>query len=83
MGYVFSHWHPHIHSLTHDNRTVNVAHAIDSSLPAGNPSADLSKAKYPLRYDNAKSRSLLGVKYRTMEETARDIIVQFKEKGWL
>lgn len=62
---------------------VNVAHAIDSSLPAGDPAADLSKVTYPLKYDTSKSRNLLGLKYREKEETAKDIIAQFREKGWV
>lgn len=62
---------------------ANVAHKIDSRLPAGNPSADLSKANYVLVYNNSKGVKILGMKYRSMEETARDILEQAREKGWI
>ncbi|KAI0342095.1 NAD-P-binding protein [Trametopsis cervina] len=63
---------------------VNVAHAQDNSLPAGNPDADLSKAVYQMRYSSEKAARILGItKYRTMEETTRDILAEFKKRGWI
>ncbi|KAI0342089.1 NAD-P-binding protein [Trametopsis cervina] len=62
---------------------VNVAHAQDSNLVAGDPNADLSKVFYPMRYDTSKADRVLGIKYRTMKETTKDILGQFREKGWI
>ncbi|KAI0085140.1 NAD(P)-binding protein [Irpex rosettiformis] len=63
---------------------VNAAHAQDSSLPAGNPNADISKAVYQMKYSNEKAARILGsTKYKTKEETTRDILVSYREKGWL
>ncbi|KAI0766552.1 NAD-P-binding protein [Irpex lacteus] len=63
---------------------VNVAHAQDSSLPAGDPNADISKALYQMKYSNEKAGRILGLKkYKTKEETTKDILISFREKGWL
>ena len=63
---------------------MNVAHEQDGSLPAGNPKADLSKAVYQMKYSNEKAARILGIKkYRGKQETTRDILALFREKGWL
>ena len=36
-----------------------------------------------MRFDASKSKKLLGLEYRTMEQTAKDTISQFQEKGWI
>ena len=36
-----------------------------------------------MRFDASKSKKLLGLEYRTMERTTKDIISQFQEKGWM
>lgn len=35
-----------------------------------------------IQYDVSKAKQVLGMKYRTMEETTRDSLVDFKQRGW-
>ncbi|KAI0777496.1 NAD(P)-binding protein [Trametes elegans] len=62
---------------------VSAAHRVDSSLPAGNTSYDPSKATHLIQYAPEKQRKLLGIKFRTLEETTKDTIEDFKARGWL
>ena len=62
---------------------ATIAHSIDARLPAGDASYDAAKAVYAMRFDASKSKKLLGLEYRTMEQTTKDIISQFQEKGWI
>ncbi|GJE89213.1 aldehyde reductase [Phanerochaete sordida] len=62
---------------------VNTAHALEPSLPAGNTAYDPKTAVYHTSFDNSKSRRVLGIEYRTMEECTRDSLAQFKAKGWM
>lgn len=77
-----SHPHPLLRPCTHASPAVSVAHKIDPSLPAGDTSYDPSKARYMSHFDNAKSKRVLGLEYRTIEECTRDSLKQFKELGW-
>ncbi|KAI0348405.1 NAD-P-binding protein [Trametopsis cervina] len=61
---------------------LNIAREIDPSLPAGDTDFDLSKAVYNLKFDNAKSRKLLGLTYIDKKTTAKDLLAQFKERGF-
>ncbi|KAH9855687.1 NAD-P-binding protein [Lenzites betulinus] len=61
---------------------VNAAHEFEPSIPA-NPSYDRSKADFPLTYDNTKARTVLGIKFRTIEETTKDTLEDLKAHGWL
>ncbi|KAK6995949.1 D-lactaldehyde dehydrogenase [Favolaschia claudopus] len=36
----------------------------------------------PVSYDASKSVRILGMKYRDMEETARDVVSDYEERGW-
>lgn len=36
-----------------------------------------------IRYNVAKAARILDLKYFTIEQTTRDILEQFKERGWL
>ncbi|KAK7013736.1 D-lactaldehyde dehydrogenase [Favolaschia claudopus] len=36
----------------------------------------------PVSYDASKSVRILGIKYRDMEETARDVVSDYEERGW-
>ncbi|KAK0194726.1 hypothetical protein F5146DRAFT_926509 [Armillaria mellea] len=38
--------------------------------------------KYAIIFDTSKEKRLLGLKFRTMEETARDILSDFDSRGW-
>jgi len=47
--------------------------------PKGIP--ELEKV-HNIQYDTAKERRIFGIKFRTMEETSRDTLENFAEKGW-
>ena len=49
----------------------------------GNTSYDPSKVKHPSSFNNGKSITVLGMKYRSFEECAVDTIKDFEAKGWL
>ncbi|KAK6995956.1 D-lactaldehyde dehydrogenase [Favolaschia claudopus] len=36
----------------------------------------------PVSYDTSKSVRILGMEYRDMEETARDVVNDYEERGW-
>ena len=54
--------------------------SLPKTIPKGKPGSGKS-VKYQMWFDNTKSRKVLGMTYRPMEETARDIIVDFKRRG--
>ena len=60
---------------------VNVAREVEPNLP-GN-SRVLPNPQYSCRFDASKAAKLLGVEYTSMEETAREILSQFREVGWI
>ena len=39
--------------------------------------------KHPIIVSNSKSVSILGMKYRTTQETTIDTLKDFETKGWL
>jgi hypothetical protein len=77
---------------------VDAANAVVQSaypgleIAKGQPGAGSGApgAVHQVRYDTAKAARVLGighgdgvdVRYRTEEETARDVLVDAKEKGW-
>ncbi|KAK7692465.1 hypothetical protein QCA50_004090 [Cerrena zonata] len=61
---------------------VNAARKSSSSISAGNTAYKAADTIYPIDINPAKSVELLGMKYRTMDETARDILEDFAKKGW-
>lgn len=69
--------------LTSHVRLVNAARKVEPALPAGNTSYKVEDAVYQFRYDASKSTHILGLKYRTIDESAADTVKQFKEKGWI
>ncbi|EIW55904.1 NAD-P-binding protein [Trametes versicolor FP-101664 SS1] len=62
---------------------VSVAHKIEPTLSAGNTSYDPSKVKFPTTYDNTRAKTVLGIKFRTVADTTKDTIEDFKARGWL
>ncbi|KAI0349758.1 NAD-P-binding protein [Trametes cingulata] len=62
---------------------VNAARRYSKKIPPGEPSYDRSKAVFPAIYNTEKSRRILGIEYRSLEETTRDSVEDFKAKGWL
>ncbi|OJT09208.1 hypothetical protein TRAPUB_14345 [Trametes pubescens] len=62
---------------------LTAAHKIEPTLPAGNTSYDPSQAKFEIAYDNTRAKTVLGIKFRTMAETTKDTLEDFKARGWL
>ncbi|OJT14835.1 hypothetical protein TRAPUB_8629 [Trametes pubescens] len=62
---------------------VSAAHRLEPKLPAGNTAYDPSKATHLFQYAPEKERRLLGVPFRTLEQTTKDILDDFKARGWL
>lgn len=62
---------------------VSIAHRLYPQLPAGDTSYDPASAKYMVRYVPDKERKLLGIKFKTMEETTKDTLEDCKSRGWL
>ncbi|KAI0337610.1 NAD(P)-binding protein [Trametopsis cervina] len=58
-----------------------IARQIDPSLPEG-PAFDLATAFWPIRAGAAKAQRILGLKLRSVDETVKDSLAYFKEKGW-
>ncbi len=52
-------------------------------VPAGEPSYKLEESVYFAKFNAEKSQKILGLKYRSMEETAKDTAAEFKNRGWL
>ena len=52
-------------------------------IRAGNTSYDPATATFMLAYVPDKQRKLLGVQFRSLEETTKDTLEDFKAKGWL
>jgi nucleoside-diphosphate-sugar epimerase len=66
---------------------VNAANTLAQSFPNLNlPRGYPEKAKntvHLILYDTAKADRILKLKYRSMEETTRDTLNDFEERGWL
>ena len=58
---------------------MNVAHTIHDKLPVGNTAFDPTNPGYGYRFKASLSVELLGMKYRNMELTTRDILEQLKD----
>ncbi|KAI0088794.1 NAD(P)-binding protein [Irpex rosettiformis] len=61
---------------------VRAAHNIDNSIPDRMPEYDVDNVVHPITFDNTKSKELLGQTYIDRETCTRDMLAQFKEKGW-
>ncbi|KAF8996443.1 hypothetical protein BDQ17DRAFT_1429725 [Cyathus striatus] len=67
------------------NVLVDVANALNPSpplsdpLPKGFPGLERRQL---IKFDTSKSERILGMKYRSMEETARDVLFDFVSRGW-
>ncbi|KAJ2973760.1 hypothetical protein NUW54_g12004 [Trametes sanguinea] len=62
---------------------VSAAHRFDNRLPAGNKSYDPTKVVHLIQYSPDKERRILGIQFRSLEETTKDTIEDFKARGWL
>lgn len=50
-------------------------------LPVGEPGGG-NKKPYLIGFDGNKAKRILGLNYRGMEETMRDILVECEQRGW-
>lgn len=63
---------------------VNASRLHSHKIPAGEPEAyDPAKIVQLVSYNAEKSQRMLGIRYRTLEETSKDVIEDFKARGWL
>lgn len=51
-------------------------------MPKGNPGYGVH-LKFKQVYDSKRAREVLGIQFRDKSATAKDIIVDFKGRGWL
>ncbi|KAI0074846.1 NAD-P-binding protein [Panus rudis PR-1116 ss-1] len=61
---------------------VNAARKISPAVPVGNQNYKPENAVHDVVLDATKSVKLLGMTYRSMEETTHDILENFTQKGW-
>ena len=62
---------------------VNHAHKLDSTVPEGAAATyKPEEAVHWLVYDNSKERRIFGIDLIGKEESTRDMLAVFKEKGW-
>lgn len=57
--------------------------SLQDHLPKGSPELTSGEVTHFVKFDNAKSRRVLGLKYRAKEDTARDILEDARERGWV
>ncbi|KAI0646141.1 NAD-P-binding protein [Trametes meyenii] len=63
---------------------VSTAHRLEpSKIPPGNETYNPSTAKHLVHYKVDKERRILGMEFRSLEETSRDILYQFMYNKWL
>lgn len=62
---------------------MNAAKKFHASIPSGDETYDPQKAVHQTTFDTSKADRLLALKFLSLEESTRDIIEQFKGKGWI
>jgi len=62
---------------------VNAAREAGFQTPVSDDSYDPSKAVHHIMYDTSKAARLLGLKYRSIKESTKDMIDDFKARGWI
>ncbi|KAI0716138.1 NAD(P)-binding protein [Cerioporus squamosus] len=62
---------------------VDAARRVTDKIPAGEPSYKKEKIVYSTVYNTEKSRKVLGLSYRSLEETAEDTIRDLESRGWV
>lgn len=66
---------------------MDVANSINPSpipshtLPKGVPGAG-ADAVYLFQFDTTKQARILGIKFRSKEDSARDLLEDFERRGW-
>ncbi|KAH9916175.1 uncharacterized protein B0H18DRAFT_1107716 [Fomitopsis serialis] len=62
---------------------LNAARKFYPNVPVGDETYDPATTTHLTTFDTSKADRLLGQKYLTLEESTRDILEQFKSKGWI
>ncbi|CCM04250.1 uncharacterized protein FIBRA_06417 [Fibroporia radiculosa] len=62
---------------------ITAAHKVDAQLPAGDESYDPTSVTHMIQFDTSKATRIFGLKLRTLEESTRDMIEDFKARGWI
>ena len=64
--------------------SVDIVHKLyPKKVPAGDPSFKLEESIYFAKFNAEKSRTILGLKYRSMEDTAKDATADLRKRDWL
>ena len=71
--------------ISHDRifRAVDAARRYAEQIPPGNPSYSIEDAVFLSRYSADKSKKVLGLEYRRLEEMTKDIVDDLRSRGWL
>lgn len=67
---------------SNDDTIVHSAHKADPSIPNRVPDYDADNVDFPITFDNTKSKQILGITYIDRDTSTKDMVAQFKEKGW-
>jgi hypothetical protein len=59
---------------------IDVVHKLDPSRPIGYP--DQPRQEPKILFDTSKAKRILDLQSRPKEETAKDILDFFKQRGW-
>ncbi len=62
---------------------ANAARRYTDKVSTVDDGFDPTKATFPVTYNVEKGSRILGIRYRTVEETAKDTVEDLKTKGWL
>ena len=63
--------------------TVDAASKFYPNVSPRDETYDPKKAVHLANYDTSKAAKLLGLKYRSIEEGTKDMVEDFKAKGWI
>jgi hypothetical protein len=59
-----------------------VGKSIYPDLPRGNTEYDATQVVHMASLDTTKMDNILGIKIKTMAETTKDVLEDFKNRGW-
>ena len=63
--------------------TVDAASKFYPSVSPRDETYDPKKATHIIDYDTSKAAKLLGIKYRSIDEGTKDMVEDFKARGWV
>ncbi|PCH42487.1 NAD(P)-binding protein [Wolfiporia cocos MD-104 SS10] len=62
---------------------INAARSYGVPTSTGDDSYDSATAVHSMRFNTTKASQLLGLKYRSIEQSTRDIVEDFKARKWI